>query len=269
MPSLITPKAVENALRLFAASFSRVLDLLCPAVCTVCGHVSDSGHIICPQCAEKIITPQEHLCPRCGARRNTGQANEPDCVRCRYSRFRFRKAIALGDYVTDLRDIVLEMKHGKSGLLATAIAKMLVEYRSKELSEANADLVVPVPMHRQRYRLRGVNSPDFLAQEIARRLKLPVALTTVRRVGYTVEQHKLRFEQRKENVADAFYVPPSRWLHPVKSVAGKRILLVDDILTSGATCNEVTKTLLSNKAKSVTVVTVARAGVALLSAGGL
>ncbi|GHT14882.1 amidophosphoribosyltransferase [Planctomycetales bacterium] len=265
----MTPKTVENIRRLFTAPFGRVLDLLCPAICTVCGQVSESGHIICPKCAEKIVTPQEHLCPRCGAKRNAGQVNVPDCVRCRYSQFRFRKAIALGDYETDLRDIVLRMKTGKSGMLATAVANMLVKYRLQEMLDANADLVIPVPMHWQRYRLRGVNSPDFLAREIARHLKLPVALATVQRIGYTVEQHKLHFEQRKENVADAFYLPPPSWFYSVKSVAGKRILLVDDILTSAATCNEVTKTLMSNKAKSVTVVTVARAGVALLSAGGL
>jgi ComF family protein len=257
---------------MFSAAFERILDLFCPAVCPVCGSVSESGNLICSACEEKMVTPQNAFCLRCGAKRLDSAADQPNCLRCRNTAFRFRRATALGNYAAELRSLVLQMKKDKNGISATAVAQLLVKHRRNELTAAGADLIVPVPMSKQRYRMRGVNSPDFLAAEIARLLKIPAALTLVKRIRHTGVQYPLSYSDRQENVTDAFAmrqpevfrpgILPRGWFRLLPQVSGRNILLVDDILTTASTCNEVSKTLLTAGVKSVTVAVIARAGIA-------
>jgi len=178
--------------------------------------------------------------------------------------------IALGEYEGDLRMFVLRMKTDGTGILAISSARMLAVTRHAELGNVQADFVVPVPMHRLRREDRGVNSPDIIAEELARQLKVPLARNLVRRIRQTDLQYTLSHQARAENVSDVFALrPPGFWQSMINATTsrerkranlqGKNILLVDDILTTGATCNEIAKVLLSAGAKTVTVVAVARA----------
>ena len=176
-----------------------------------------------------------------------------NCRRCMTTPFRFRKVITLGEYEHELRQTILRMKTDRSGFLATALAAWLVESRWKLLDESQADVVVPMPMHRLRRWQRGVNNPDHLAEEIARRLDRPVLRNVVFRLRRTMLQFQLSRRGRSENVEGAFAVRRERLL------TGQNVLLVDDILTTGATCNAVTAVLLAAGAKSVTVCVAARA----------
>jgi len=258
-----------------------LLDLLCPLVCPVCNNmIEDPTKPFCPACIQKIVTPAGHFCCRCGGRRfvspnnnNTGNnaSNSTDrCVRCRTAEFRFKRVIALGEYESDLRLLVLRMKTDRTGILAIAAARMLAASRHGELESVHADYVVPVPMHHWRREDRGVNSPDVIAEELARQLKIPVIRHIVRRVRQTDLQYTLSHQARAENVRGAFALrPPGLWQKLVAKsrgqiatqspdLSGKNILLVDDILTTGATCNEITKVLLSSNVRSVTLATLAR-----------
>jgi len=169
--------------------------------------------------------------------------------------FRFRKVIALGEYEHELRLTILRMKTDRSAFLATAIAAWLVESRRKLLEATVADVVIPMPMHRLRRWQRGVNNPDLLAEEIARRLDRPVLRNAVLRIRRTGLQFQLSRQGRTENVAGAFAVVPRR----LRLLKGKNVLLIDDILTTGATCNEVARILYDAGAKSVTACVAARA----------
>ena len=244
--------------------FTGLLDLLCPPVCPVCGLMLENpAEPFCPACIQRIVTPIGQFCRRCGGRRFVSPNNDSTdgCTRCRTTEFRFKRVIALGEYENDLRLFVLRMKTDKTGFLATSAAKMLAISRSAEWEKIQADYVVSVPMHRLRREDRGVNSPDLFGEELARQLKIPFVRNFVRRIRMTDLQYTLSHQARAENVKGAFacYSPGlvDRWFR--RSIIGKNILLADDILTTSATCNEITKVLLSAGVRSVTVAVLARA----------
>jgi len=247
--------------------FTGLLDLLCPPICPVCNDVIEgSTEPFCPTCIQKIVTPVGQFCHRCGGRRFVAPNNNnaDGCARCRTTKFRFKRVISLGEYESDLRMLVLRMKTDRTGILAISTARMLAISRRAELESVQADFVVPVPMHRLRREDRGVNSPDLLAEELARQLKVPFVRHFLQRVRRTDLQYTLSNQARAENVSDAFALrPPGLWkkLGHLAGIplTGKNIILVDDILTTGATCNEIAKVLLSAGANAVTVATLARA----------
>lgn len=244
--------------------FAGLLDLLCPPICPVCSEViENSTEPFCPTCIQKIVTPAGQFCLRCGGRRFVApNSNNADgCVRCRTTEFRFKRIIALGEYANELRQLVLRMKTDRTGILAIAAARVLTLCRSAEWESVQAEYVVPVPMHRFRREERGVNSPDILAEELARQLNIPFARHLVRRVHHTNLQYTLSQRARADNVRGAFALrSPSVFDHWFRrSIIGKNILLVDDIFTTGATCNEMAKVLLSAGVRSVTVAVLARA----------
>ena len=246
-----------------------LLDLLCPRICPICSEVIENplgkDEPVCSVCVPKTVTPDRQFCVRCGGRRSVTANNTNNCTRCRTAEFRFKRAIALGEYENDLRLLALRMKTDKTGILAISAAKMLVRYRRSDLDAVQAEYIVPVPMHRFRRWDRGVNSPDILAEELGLRLKIPVARHLIRRIRQTDLQYTFSQKGRAENVKDAFALRPPPFLAKLgfkrfpTSIAGKNILLIDDILTTGSTCNEVTKVLLSAGVGSVTVAVLARA----------
>jgi ComF family protein len=242
---------------------SALLDLLCPPICPVCGEVIDNrsgnGEPICSACLQKIVTPDGQFCRRCGGRQLVVASDAGECTRCRTTHFRFKRAIVLGEYQHDLRLLALRMKSDKTGVLSIAAAKALTLYRRTDLESAGADYIVPIPMHRLRRWDRGVNSPDLLAEELGQQLKIPVVRHLVRRIRQTNLQYTLSHRGRVENVAGAFALCSPRFWFAGPPLSGKNVLLVDDILTTGSTCNEITKILLAAGVKTVTVAALARA----------
>jgi ComF family protein len=191
--------------------------------------------------------------------------NAEECPRCRTAKFRFKRVIALGEYENDWRRFVLRMKTDKTGMLAISAAQVLANARHADWESIQADYIMSVPMHRLRRVDRGTNSPDVLAEELGQRLKIPLARHLVQRIRPTNLQYTLSHRARTQNVSGAFALRSSNFLDKLGfqrfrlSIADKNILLVDDILTTGATCNEVTKVLLAAGVQSVTVVVLARA----------
>ncbi len=234
-----------------------LLDLLCPPHCAVCGEPLEDGAVpVCESCANRLATPDGQYCSRCFGRRFALLEDVFGCPRCMTTSFRFRRVIALGEYEGGLRETILRAKTDKTGILATALATLLVEKRRRLLEEMPIDLIVPVPMHATRLRKRGTNNPDFLAEEIARRLRRPCGRHLLRRIRRTELQYRLAVESRRENVEGAFaLVDPKR----KKRVVGKHVLLVDDILTTAATCNEIAALLYRTGSASVTVCVLGRA----------
>ncbi len=136
--------------------------------------------------------------------------------------------------------------------LAVALVELLWELRRDELSQLQAEVVVPLPMHWARRLQRGANAPDVLAERLARRLGVPLCPMLARR-RHTAPQASLARAARLTNLRQAFGLRGSY------NCRGARVLLVDDVLTTGTTCGEATRVLLRHGAATVSVAVLARA----------
>lgn len=174
------------------------------------------------------------------------------CPRCREADWKFGAAVRLGPYRDELREAILRMKRPNGEPLAAAIGKLLAESRHDELAAWRPEVAIPIPMHWRRRLSRGANSPDLLAAAIAKRLGVPAAGALARR-RLTRPQNELPPEDRRENIRGAFRIKSS-W-----DFSGARVLLVDDVMTTGATANEAAGILRRGGADDVAIVVVARA----------
>jgi ComF family protein len=174
-------------------------------------------------------------------------------VRCRGERFRFDRVLALGRYTGPLRDAVLRMKRSHAEPLMMAMGRFLVERFGDELKLLRQDVVVPIPMHWTRRLVRGTNSAELLGQVVARELGVVFAPRSLRRKRRTRKLAELTRTERKRTLQGAFAVSKGC------DFAGARVLLVDDVLTTGTTCDTAARALRNVGAAEINVLVLARA----------
>jgi ComF family protein len=233
-----------------------MLNLVYPPRCACCDAdvpAADGGTMLCTDCRQSLGLELWIGCRRCGAA--TSAAPPPDrCQRCKDFSLHFDTVSPLGEYDGKLREAVLHMKRASREALSLAIGRLLAQRRGEQLAQFRPNVVVPVPMHWWRRLRRGANSPEILAECLGHRLKLPVARLLIRG-RHTRPQKDLPPRERFANVRGAFHVRGAigtRW-------KGSHVLLVDDILTTGATCSEAARVLKLAGAAAVAVAVVARA----------
>jgi ComF family protein len=234
--------------------------LVLPPVCSFCeidlpdaGESNGSAHDrLCDACRTTLAQEPLHRCPKCAAAvAPTFQG--PDCPWCRKHELRFDRAATLGTYRHELREAVIRLKHAGEEALSTALAEMNWERNGETVGRVGADLVIPVPMHWWRRAVQGHNGPDLAASFWAARLQVDDHPRLLIRSRRTKPQAGLTPPERRKNVHNAFTIRRGY------RVDGARVLLVDDILTTGATCSEAARTLKRAGAKSVMVVVTGRA----------
>jgi len=165
----------------------------------------------------------------------------------------FDATIALGMYGDQLKEILLRMKQAEGDALSLAIGRLIWQKRGERLATIGADVVTPIPLHWRRRVAHRTNSAALLAEVVSSKLGLPRADGLLRRNRSTARQFDLTPPKRWENVRKAFSVRAGYHLR------GAHVLLVDDILTTGATCSEAARALRSGGAARVTVLVAARA----------
>jgi ComF family protein len=237
-----------------------LLDLVFPPFCPVCQGrlVEGRRDPLCAACWGAIVRIGPPWCGRCGlpvmrtagAGPAPGARPAPTCAPCRRRPPRFDYARAAASYDGVLREAVHAFKFGGRRALAAPLGDLVVETLAGRLPEEA--LLLPVPLHRRRERERGFNQAALLARRIGRAWSWPVREDVLARVTATPSQTELDAAARRANVRDAFR------LRRPGAVAGRRVVLVDDVLTTGATLSECARTLREAGAASVGAVTVAR-----------
>jgi ComF family protein len=246
-------------LRLIGTSsslYDAALALLYPQRCAVCGASVEAraDGIACERCwrATRIFTTEDTICWKCGLPALGAVAEEKRMdVRCRRCEGEaFTAARAAGVYEGALRAAVLALKH--EPVVATRLAHLMFETQHRAPLNV-ATRIVPVPLHAVRLRERGFNQAALLGQALARLTGLPFDEWSLERRIHT-EQHRagMDAQARRESVSAAFQVGRPRL------VEGERILLVDDVFTTGATVSACARVLLEAGAQEVFVLTVAR-----------
>lgn len=208
---------------------------------------------LCRPCQDSLGPQERNGCPCCGAEIASESPSEGRCQRCRSVRLHFETVVPLASYGGDVRNAVLRMKHASGESLARAMGELLVSKRRSALAAVEADMVVPIPMYWGRRLLRRINSPEILASRLARQLGIPLEGRVLIRRRNTLLQPHLLPRERFRNLQGAFRVGKGY------DLGGVRVLVVDDVLTTGATCSEAAKALKQAGAAYVAVAVLARA----------
>jgi ComF family protein len=228
-------------------------DFLFPPLCHIChAFIPDATELhICTTCREKLSYVVSPLCPLCGIP-FAGVGTDHICGSCQIRAPHFDYARAHLLYEGAGRDLIHAFKYSYKTHLRRPLGLLLLEGLEGFLRDQAADLLIPVPLHRTRLRSRGFNQAQLLCAMVSERLSIPVMPDGLARTRPTQPQVELSALERRNNVKGAFAVR-----HPVQ-VAGRRILLLDDVMTTGSTVDECAGELKKCGATLVTVVTVAR-----------
>lgn len=234
-------------------AWNDLLDMLLPAVCPVCREdVGRQATLPCPACRISLTAYPSTRCPICALPYPAEVGNGHPCGDCLTRPPGFVGVVPLGVYQGPLRDCVQGLKYQSKPRLDRALGTLLAETLAQRFVHAlPPDLLVPVPLHPHRLRQRGFNQALLLGREVGSGLRLPVCPHLLQRHRPTPPQQGLPARERRHNLRGAFSL--------TRPLQGERILLVDDVMTTGTTARECAATLLEGGARSVWVAVLARA----------
>jgi ComF family protein len=233
------------------------LDLVYPPACVLCGAEPAGEFSLGASCRAslELLPLRGPACQRCGRPNPTPYASGL-CNTCQRGPAPFARAASAARYGGAARELLLRYKLSSQVYLATSLGDLLD--RARVMLDRDVDVVVPVPSHPRRERGRPYSAVGLLAREAARRWRLPCREGWLRRIEHRQPQGSLETRSRFENVKGAFAFVGARGLWQPRSPAGLRVLLVDDVYTSGSTARECARLLRRAGAREVFVATVAR-----------
>ncbi|HEY2459067.1 MAG TPA: ComF family protein [Candidatus Acidoferrum sp.] len=235
-----------------------VSSIALPAGCRLCDTLllHSSRLPVCDACLSSFPPLTGQTCPVCGQAMTLAELQDDQfdfCRDCQEHRFAFQISRSFGIYRESLVRAVLLLKYERVEPLGVWFAKRLHELVLQEPAMRSADVIVPVPLHRHRYKERGFNQVDIFARPLSRLLKIPYRPVLLVRERPRPEQHLLHNEQRWDAVRGAFAIQKGL------RVDNLRVLLLDDVMTTGATLDACSRALREAGAESVLGLTIARA----------
>jgi ComF family protein len=232
----------------------RCVDSLLPPQCPLCRTLVDGPHKLCGACFGQMNFITAPHCLRCGlAFATMGEAGpQGECLGCLRRPPRFGRARAALSYDAAAQPLILPFKHADRTELAPVLAAMMARAGAALL--ADADAILPVPLHRRRLIARRYNQAALLSAWLARHASRPLLPDTLIRHHATTPLGELSAAARRQEVSGAFAIRPSRRA----AIEGKRLLLIDDVMTSGATVSACAAAALQAGAAAVDVLVAAR-----------
>ncbi len=224
-----------------------LLSVLYPDRCPVCHGVIRGKGDICPPCRKRLHYIKEPKCKKCG--KEIEKPEDEYCRDCQRFYHAYDRGAAVFLYDEVMRLSISMFKYHNRREYARFYAREMYDHCRRFLYSCNPDIILPVPVHRQKRRQRGFNQAELVAKELGKLLNVPVDTKYLIRKERTTPQKELTRQQRKENLKNAFEI----W-EPEKIY--ERVLLVDDIYTTGATIDAISETLKKNKSKIIFFLTI-------------
>jgi len=224
------------------------MNWLYPHKCVFCKEeIVEVEAECCEVCYNQVEIINECHCPKCGKKREV--INEL-CYDCQVKKHYFNYGRGMFVYNTTVKKSLFGLKFFKHTWIGYVFGKLLAEFYIEE-NFNKVDMVIPVPLHYYRYLERGYNQAEILTKEFSNVTKIPMELKVLKRFRKTAPQKNLTDRQRCVNTLEAFRV------YNEKRIVGKRILLIDDIYTTGSTIDGCAKALIEKGAKEIYFLTVA------------
>src|SRR6266511_4521099 len=230
-----------------------IASLLYPSVCVICGANVRAGEYLCDQCEAKVVRIVAPFCQKCSAPFEGAITSEFTCANCAHRTIYFDATVSAYRGRGIVRQIIHEFKYGRQIHLRHLVARWLhAALDDERLRGSRFDIIVPVPLHATRLRERGFNQASLLVELLSAQTSIS-SKPLLERIRYTTTQTALDRSERMENLHNAFR------LRKNADVRGLRVLLIDDVLTTGSTLSECARVLKRAGALSVHAATAARA----------
>lgn len=223
------------------------LDMLYPRRCPVCHDIAvPGGSRICNVCREKLKPITGPRCFRCS--KPLKREEQEYCKDCRKTRL-FDQGIGIFPYGSVLQESLFKLKYGKRQEYGSFYGQIATVYSREIIRNWGVEIIIPIPLHRKRMEKRGYNQAELIAEALGKTLCIPVDSRLMKRKVNTRPQKELDYRERKQNMKNAFFLKGENRY--------RRILLVDDIYTTGSTIEAAAELLKRNGAENVFFLTIA------------
>lgn len=250
--------ALHRRVRDHVGIFSWLADFIYPGRCPSCeaasGSPGETGRagVFCTSCAQRLKLIRPPWCELCGLPLLAPPTESgPCCNPCSATPLPFRRGRAVAFYEGPVSEAIRRLKYGRHESCAYPLADLVADRLPVDIIPAKYDRLIPVPLHPGRLRERGFNQTGLIAARLGVRIGIPVDHAILRRIRNLPPQSSLGAAARRRNIRGAFTVKD-------RGLRGGRVLLLDDVYTTGATAKEASLAILDAGAERVDVLTVAR-----------
>lgn len=241
--------------KLITEKSKQLIELLLPAQCLVCA-LKSNNKLICHYC-EKMILSERAYCLHCALPLSKTSDYCGDCLKKNYS---FTHIHALGDYKKPLSMLIKQLKYQQQLIAGELLAYLLTKsilsrYTKQQLIQF--DYLLPVPLHIKKLQQRGFNQTKIICDQLSKFLTISLLDDHIIRAKETIAQEGLSIEKRRRNLVNAFSINKAS----TTGITGKNIVIIDDVVTTGATINSLCKLLEKEGANSISIFCISRTAI--------